>query len=449
MQYNNLTKGFQNHKNNQMQFVNNQMLANNPMFMNNIHDPSFYQKMMLAQQEQINRIKNVSELGLNVQQITDYVICPIKVARTSRDELVKAYDELNTEYTQKHVNDWWAGRTNNPYKNILKNEDHTKKFNSAADLIVHKVTDLDKIGLLSEYKKLMKILEKHNNELKMIYSASNENESKKKFEYVNKFRDRMKYDPKDFNDLKDYYKKEQKKLERDQNNIDNIIDMLMENENIDQNEIKRLESCFNQTYTKKSGKKSGKKSNKNNQYNSDDDELLMELLEEHGEEILNELEGQKSSKNKKPNKKISKKSDNSSSDDSSFKNKSKNKKQLKNSSADSSDNKNKKSRIVISKDKKITKAEKTDKVEKDNSDISKITIKKDKKIIINKPITVTSQSVQNKNITKSSEIYQQENKEKIQKEVLLTKEKEGGSYEQMFREGNSQQEKKRIIINKK
>merc|ERR1712046_13807 len=112
------------------------------------------------------------------EQITDYVICPIKIAKSTKSEIERVYNDTQVEYTQGYIKKWYEGRTNQPYKNILKNEDYNKKFKNKEDLIVHKITDEDKIGLLDEYEKLVHLLETHNKELKVVYSTSNKTKHK-------------------------------------------------------------------------------------------------------------------------------------------------------------------------------------------------------------------------------------------------------------------------------
>jgi len=147
-------------------------------------------------------------------------------------------------------------------------------------LIVHKVSDLDKVGLIDDYKKILKLIEEQNGQLKVIYSASKKNEHKQAFKYVQKYRDRVSYNPKDFNDLKDYYKKEQNKYEREQKKIDDVIAKLMDEDDIGEDAIKRIESEFlKPTRSKKN------KSNENS-YEKNIDRQIQELIDEYGEDVV-------------------------------------------------------------------------------------------------------------------------------------------------------------------
>ena len=281
MYQNKLTQRYQNYVSQPVQYMNNQMLNNNPLYASNIHDQSFYQQMMLQKDEQIRKVNNISELGLTKEQITEYVIAPIKIEKSDKTEIEKLTEDLNSMMTKKFIEEnWWSKRTNAPYKNILHNEDWKKDFKKEGDLIVHKVSDLDKVGLMDDYKLLTSLIEKHNGELKVIFSTSEETEHKKAFKFVQKYKYRMKYDPKDYNDLKDHYKKEQKKFDREQKHIDDIINKVMDDE-IDESELKLIESEF--LSPSKSKRKNKKKDN-------DLDKQLQELIDEYGEEILEELE---------------------------------------------------------------------------------------------------------------------------------------------------------------
>lgn len=282
--YNNkLTKNYQNYMN-KPNDMNNQLFNNNPIFESNIYDQNFYQRMRMNRDEQIKRVRKISDLNLSKEQITEYVIAPIKVAKSNSSEIQKLFDEQTNMITQDFIQtNWWNTRTNAPYKTILKNEKCDRDFKSKEDLIVHKVSNLDKIGLMDDYKKLVNMIEKHNSDLKVIYSASNENEYKKKFKHVNKYKYKMKYDPKNYNDLKNYYKNEQKKYESDQKRIDELITRIMDNDDISKSEIKQIETEILHTKTKIKNKK-------NIEYEKQIDTKLQEFINEYGEDIINEAD---------------------------------------------------------------------------------------------------------------------------------------------------------------
>lgn len=259
--------------------LNNQLLDNNKQ---SLIDPNFHQKMMLARMEQMKKVNNVSDLGLSKEQIIDYIICPFRVEKSNKDELEKYVKDEETSLSHKFLEEtWWKQRTNLPYKNILKYENLNKPIKSSNDLIVHKITSIDKLGLIEEYDKLVEMLEKHNNELKLIYSTSKETEHVKQFEYINKYKYRMAYNPKDSSDLREYYKNEQKKIEKEQKRIDDIISRLTD-ENISEEEIKQLESQFVSSNTDDAKKISN--------IESEIDQQILQLINEHGKSILDGID---------------------------------------------------------------------------------------------------------------------------------------------------------------
>ncbi len=293
MYQNHLIRGYQGYLNQPVQFMNNQMFNNNPIYASNIHDKNFYQRMMLQKEEQMKKIRNVSDLGLTKEQIAEYVIAPIKLEKSDKSQIEKLCNDEKIMLTEKFIKEnWWENRLNLGYKNIIKNHNTVwnKKRESGDDLIVHKVTSQDKVGLLEEYEKILQLIKEHEGELKLVYSASKQNEHKKNFKFVQKTKYRMKYDPKDYNDLKDYYKKEQKKHENEQKRIDDVISRLMDDK-MDSKELKEIESELLQPSNSNKKNKSKNKDNikeKNKEKNIDIE--LQALIDECGEDVLKDLE---------------------------------------------------------------------------------------------------------------------------------------------------------------
>lgn len=291
---NNMLNRYQSYLNNNTPFNNNAMLSNNPVFMSSIKDPNFYQKINANRIEQLRRAKSINDLGLQKDKILEYVIQPMKVNRTPASELMVEYNNQNEQFFNI-LKAWWESRTNNPYKNILKNENYKKRFDKKEDLVVHKVTKADTIGVMDEWEKLKDIIETHENELKMIYSASEKNKHKKEFEYVNKYKYRLKYEAQNFDDLKEYYKKEQKKLDRQNEMIDNIIARI-EDEDLTEEQLQATISNFEKNIQSK--RKSDKK--KNTSIADIEDEIRREIGDKEFKKLVNEIEREenKESKNK-------------------------------------------------------------------------------------------------------------------------------------------------------
>lgn len=243
---NRLLNNYFNHQQNNVPFQNNALLQNNVMFRNSMSNNNSQQmkniQFFQQQMRNINRAKDMNELEkisnsntFNKDDLITSVIRPMKINRTPEEQR-----EIDDKYKNTKHNfivereTWWKGRTNNPYKNIMKNEDYKKNFKNQEDLIVHKVTDADKIQelLFSDLNELKNELETHDKELKSIYSLSEKTKHLKKFDYdhVKKY-ERIKYDPADFNDMKvdrmEILKKEQKKMEGNKKKIDDVINDLM------------------------------------------------------------------------------------------------------------------------------------------------------------------------------------------------------------------------------
>lgn len=260
---NNLLNGYQNFKNNNTPFLNNSMLMESPQFMGSIRDPTFLNRMNMAKMERFKNVKSVSELGLSSDQLTNYVICPIKVERMDRAELDKKHGDVGCTYigladdkkVPEAIREWWKKRKNTPYKTVLNNltskdgkkiADYTKVFKSMEDLLIHKSTQLDKdkIKLWKEYEEMMGLFEIVANELKIIYSASEESKHKQKFDYVQTYKHRIKYDPKNYNELKKFYSREQRKYNKENKRLDEMIELVLASEDISAEEITELKNAY-------------------------------------------------------------------------------------------------------------------------------------------------------------------------------------------------------------
>lgn len=129
--------------------------------------------------------------------------------------------------SKKELDECMKKRTNQPYKGIIKNFDYNRKFENKEDLIVHKVTDEDKIHFEEDIVKYQNEKEKQNKEIDNTYSKDKINEHKKEFEYQHKYKYRSKLDNDAESDLRvdriEFYKKEQEKMEDSKKKIDDIL----------------------------------------------------------------------------------------------------------------------------------------------------------------------------------------------------------------------------------
>jgi hypothetical protein len=295
---NNLVNKFNSYVNNNVPFQKNPILNNNPTFMTNSRDSSFYNKINLAKIEQIKRAKNIDDIGFDKKKLTNMIICPITINKTNKKELDEAYNDIIPQYEKKNnkiLEEWWKTRTNQPYKNVIKKELFNNKqykkfykddifntnFKSKDELLVHKVTsdDYDELLLEAEFELLNDIIEKHNDELKVIYSSSKKNHYKKEFEYVQNYRYRLEYNPKNSEELKDFYKKEQKKINKEKKMIDDVISTLIENDELTKEEIEKIN---------KEIEEETKKSKKSSKLDNIEYELRKELGEDY-EDIIDSI----------------------------------------------------------------------------------------------------------------------------------------------------------------
>lgn len=308
---NNLVSQFQDRINNNVPFNNNSMLSSNPAFLGSIKDPQFYNRMSAARMEQMKKVKNINDLGKSKEELMEYVIQPLKIEKSKFDEIEPVYLDRKKNFTEI-LNEFWKSRNNVGYKNILKNEKtFGKDFKNKEELIVHKVTNLDKIGLNKEFDKLKKLLKRHNKELKSIYTDDKEANFKKEFEYVNKYQYRLKYDPKSFDELKEYYDKEQKKIAREDKKLTDLIDTLLESDVLEEGEknkfVKQLTDLEHMFEEKSS--KSRKNKNEEDSDSEDDEKIHKQLKKELGKDydkVMKELEDSSSEDEKNNNNKTKK-----------------------------------------------------------------------------------------------------------------------------------------------
>jgi len=254
-QQNGLLNSYRNYQQRNNPFQNNILLQNNASFKNNLNHNKSQQMQQLQmmhnsrmrQYQEIQKIKQIEKLNnLNKkykqEDIIKAVIRPNETTIKVNDPELMAriklqkkvdIDKYLTEKVKENKNNlgkFWNQRTNQPYKNIIKDSKYIDKFINRKkineeELIVHKITDADKEGVDDEFIQLQGTLEKHNNELKVIYSSSKEAEHKKKFEYNHKYKYRVKYNPSDHNVLKNekYYKRQQKKEISNKEKVNNIV----------------------------------------------------------------------------------------------------------------------------------------------------------------------------------------------------------------------------------
>lgn len=261
-QNNELLRQFQAMHYNQNMINNNAYLRNSPMYNQQMQQNTMNHQMQMNMMQHTKRMQELRKLyeirkmkkfndieGMyGKDAIKESVIRPIKIEKSATDkkELDSKYTELSDVYKnyEEHLKKYWSQRENTPYKGIMNRDiehkgknyrqDYKKEIKKISDLVVHKISKLDKLGVEEDYDQFMKNLEKHNDELKIIYNLSKQAQHAKKFEYHHKYKYRIQYKPSDHKKMKkskmEIYKKEQKKLEKDQVNLDNLLNGMIQSD---------------------------------------------------------------------------------------------------------------------------------------------------------------------------------------------------------------------------
>lgn len=273
MQKNNLIQSYSNTNKNNMQYQNNAMISNNPKIANYIQNNSLQSKIQIAKMEKLRKAQKIEDLGMNNSELIEYVINPIKIEKLGKSELedfeknyknkMEVYNSLSKysyedngknknqpKYTivPKDIADLWNTRKNLPYKQLLHfldiNDYVKKDYKKNSDLIIHKTNQIDKIADIKKLEKELKSLEKirvnHQNQLETLYSLDKLNKFLKKFEYENKVKNKIKYDPKNCSELKEIYKNEQKRIGKQNKRIDDMVELLMVQDDLSKEELNAI-----------------------------------------------------------------------------------------------------------------------------------------------------------------------------------------------------------------
>jgi len=283
--------------------------------------------MKRSQMEQIRRIQqlkqiekeNILEQMKDKNKLTDAIFRPLKIEGDNEDVSDK-WNKKKDDFTPNREL-YWELRKNKPiqpYKNIMDKKDIPDQINEKEELIVHKVTDADKEGVTEDFEKMEGELEKHNGELKIIYSASEYNKHKQKFEYTHKYKYRYKHNAASHQELKEdkteYFKREQKKLEKGKTDLDKILShledegLLNENEENEKENLDKIMNTLDDGNNGKKHKKNNKKHKKHKKKKDDLDEIMITIDDDEMPKkkkskkvIVQEIKIKKKNKNTKKN----------------------------------------------------------------------------------------------------------------------------------------------------
>lgn len=226
--FNPLINNFNNYNTNNpniIPFQTNQLINQNVHVMNNLnnfirqHDN--VKQNMGTYQQQVTPVKR-GAIRKNNTNIIEDMLKPQKILKDNKD-IESNYQAREHSRTEK------IKRTNDPYKNIIKDHVINKKVRNAKELIVHTVTDADKNRKNFDTELTNKKNEKKeiNKQIKLDFHIDNYSSNKEKFEFKESFIKNLAYNSNAFNENKedyiDFYRKHQKEAEEGQNLCDKIL----------------------------------------------------------------------------------------------------------------------------------------------------------------------------------------------------------------------------------
>lgn len=151
----------------------------------------------------IQKVRECEKINKNestkTSLLTNLIIKPVSVSECERSFSNEEYERKKKEY-EINREKYWLNRSNAPYKGIT---DATTNIKTESELVIHRVSNLDKLNVEERYDELKRGIEQHNNELKEKYAFSKEATNRKKFEYSHRYSDRKKYNPQQHKDLKE------------------------------------------------------------------------------------------------------------------------------------------------------------------------------------------------------------------------------------------------------
>lgn len=101
------------------------------------------------------------------------------------NNLTYLYQLEEEKLTKKYIeNNLWNSKTNISYDNIFDDQVTDVKINSQLDLIVHKVTNNDKIGLIDEYNNIISTMKKDDDEINIFFAKTKKQSNEKKIHKI-------------------------------------------------------------------------------------------------------------------------------------------------------------------------------------------------------------------------------------------------------------------------
>lgn len=236
----------------QIPFHQNQMLNENIHVQNNLHSLIKQQKQldqtMMSQNNnnnnpairdpyaQRNRPQTKNNPNSNKKlNIIEEMMLPQKIVKENADVEPNFISRKN-EYKYAKKNPEVIKITNAPYKSIIKDKIISKSVKDIkeADLIVHKVTNIDSdIDIFNTERKAKKInLRKINDEIKVDFHIDNYDKHKKKYDYKETFIRNLAFEAgtcdENKQDYIEFYTKRQKESIAGEELCDNVLHKLLE-----------------------------------------------------------------------------------------------------------------------------------------------------------------------------------------------------------------------------
>ena len=177
--------------------------------------------------KKIKKFNNIDQM-YNQEELKNIIIKTQKIEKPNIN--IKSLVDSRETINKKELEECKKKRVNEPYKGIIKDFDYSKiRDKHEEDLIVHKVTEVDKDKKIFNEKmdNFEKTISDQNKDIKDTYSLDKKTEHKKEFDYQHKYKYRVKLDTNDEDDLRtdriEFYKKEQNKIEENKKKIDDIL----------------------------------------------------------------------------------------------------------------------------------------------------------------------------------------------------------------------------------
>ena len=177
--------------------------------------------------KKIKKFNNIDNV-YNLDELKNLIIKTQKIEKPNIN--IKTLVDNRDIVNKKDLEESTKKRVNQPYKGIIKDFDYSKiRENHQEDLIVHKVTEVDKDKKIFNDKmsNFQKEISQLNKDIKDTYSLDKKIEHKKEFDYQHKYKYRVKIDSNDNDDIRvdriEFYKKEQNKIEENKKKIDDIL----------------------------------------------------------------------------------------------------------------------------------------------------------------------------------------------------------------------------------